>query len=77
MKLPSENRECKSDFDIEWQEQIDMLLESGSTIIVACHELDKMISEIEVTEAINELKNMKSPGIDQITSELRKKMFNK
>ena len=47
-------------------------LESGS-IAVASDELDKIISKIEITEAINELKNGKSPGIDQITAELLKK----
>ena len=72
MKLCSKNKEFKSDFDIEWQEQIDMQIESGSTV-VACDESDKIISKIEITEAINELKNGKSPGIDQITAELLKK----
>ena len=49
-----------------------MQSESGSTA-VAGDELDKIISKIEITEAINELKNRKSPGIDQITAELLKK----
>ena len=72
MKLSSENLEFKSDFDIKWQEHVDLRLESGS-IAVASDELDKIISKIEITEAINELKNGKSPRIDQITAELLKK----
>ena len=72
LKLSSENLEFKSDFDIKWQEHVDLRLESGSTA-VASDELDKIISKIEITEAINELKNGKSPGIDQITAELLKK----
>ena len=72
MKLSSENLEFKSDFDIKWQEHVDLRLESGSTA-VASDELDKIISQIEITGAINELKNGKSPGIDQITAELLKK----
>ena len=77
MKLSSENKEFKSDFDIKWQEQIDMQLESESTV-VDCVELDKIISKNEITEGVNELKNGKSPGIDQITAELLKKcLINK
>ena len=59
MKLSSENLEFKSDFDIKWQEHVDLQLESGS-IAVASDELDKIISKIEITEAINELKDGKS-----------------
>ena len=58
MKLSSENLEFKSDFDIKWQEHVDLRLESGSTA-VASDELNKIISKIEITEAINELKNGK------------------
>ena len=58
MKLSSENLEFKSDFDIKWQEHVDLRLESGSTA-VATDELDKIISKIEIAEAINELKNGK------------------
>ena len=52
MKLSSENKEFKSDFDTEWQEQIDMQLESGSTV-VACDELDKIISKIKRTGKVH------------------------
>ena len=56
----------------------DYELLTVSKSVVECVELDKIISKIEITEAINELKNGKSPGIDQITAEFLKKcLINK
>ena len=72
MKLSTENPEFKSGFDTNWQAHVEKELQI-ETLNTVNDTLDKTLSKIEIVEAINDLKNGKIPGIDQISAELLKR----
>ena len=72
MKLSTENPEFKSGFDTKWQAHVEKKLQT-ETLNTVNDTLDKTLSKIKIVEAINDLKNGKSPGIDQISAELLKR----